>query len=234
MLNAVLVDDEKNARLALRKMLEHFCPEVCITGEATTAIEALSLIRKLQPDLVFLDVEMPGGTGFDLLDAIDEPQFRIIFTTAHEQYSIPAIRAGASDYLLKPINVDELKSAVARAAALIRKAPAQKDVIVISNAEGTWFVASADVICIEGEGRYSRFYLDDGKQHVVSRPLGDLEAELKGLSFFRPHKSWIVNCAHVKQISSADGGFAVLSDMREIEISRRRRAAFIRIMEKRS
>lgn len=237
MLRAVLIDDEKNARIALRKMLEQFCPGVTVIGEAQTAIEGLMLIRKESPDLVFLDVEMPGGTGFDLLDAIDRRGFATIFTTAHEQYTIPAIRSGAFDYLLKPINLDELRNAVARIAEAQQKNAepgAKEDVLTISNAEGTWFVSPADVICIEGERRYSRFYLADGKEHVVSRTLGELEEELSTGRFFRVHKSWLVNCAHVKHISSADGGFAVLSNNKEIEISRRKRAEFVRVMERKT
>lgn len=235
MLKTVLIDDEKNARIALRKMLEQFCPDVSVIGEAQNAIEGLVLIRKLEPDLVFLDVEMPGGTGFDLLDASDKRTFTTIFTTAHEQYTIPAIRSGAVDYLLKPINLDELRNAVVRVAQERKKAaPAAPaaDVLTISNADGTWFVSPSQVICIEGERRYSRFYLADGKEHVVSHTLGELEEQLEKAGFFRVHKSWLVNCAHVKHISSADGGFAVLSNNKEIEISRRKRAEFMRMMER--
>lgn len=235
MLKAVLIDDEKNARIALRKMLEQFCPDVAVLGEAQNAMEALLLIRKVEPELVFLDVEMPGGTGFDLLDAIEKRTFTTIFTTAHEQYTIPAIRSGAFDYLLKPINLDELRSAVARAMELQKKTAqgsAATEVLTISNAEGTWFVPPSEVICIEGERRYSRFYLTNGNEHVVSHTLGDLEEELVKAGFFRVHKSWLVNCAHVKHISSADGGFAVLTNNKEIEISRRKRAEFIRMMER--
>lgn len=235
MINAVLIDDEKNARIALRKMLEQFCPDVLVVGEAQNAIEGLMIIRKLEPHLVFLDVEMPGGTGFDLLDAVEQRTFTTVFTTAHEQYTIPAIRSGAVDYLLKPINLDELRSAVARVVQERKRTTpptSSAEVLTISNADGTWFVPPAEVICIEGERRYSRFYLADGQEHVVSHTLGELEEDLVKVGFFRVHKSWLVNCAHVKHISSADGGFAVLSNNKEIEISRRKRAEFIRLMER--
>ena len=234
MLRVLLIDDEKNALTALRKMLEQFCPDVTVMGEAQTALEGLRLIREHNPDLVFLDVEMPGGTGFDLLETLDKKNFATIFTTAHEQYTIPALRAGAVDYLLKPVSLDELRGAIKRVVSTNEKrgaAQAENLRVSISNSEGTWFVAATDIVCIEGDGRYSRFYLADGKEHLVSRNLGELEEELGPAKFFRAHKSWLVNCQHVKQISSADGGFAVLSNGKEIEISRRKKAEFMRMME---
>ncbi|TND06477.1 MAG: two-component system, LytT family, response regulator [Bacteroidetes bacterium] len=234
MLKALLIDDEKNARTALRKMLEQFCPEVTVIGEAQTAVEGIRLIRQEEPDLLFLDVEMPGGTGFDLLEILDEKRFTTIFTTAHEQYTLPALRSGAVDYLLKPISLDELRAAIKRAFAVKEKYKGtwKEDLRVsISNSDGTSFVSETDIVCIEGDGRYSRFYLTDGKEHVVSKNLGELETELSHAKFFRVHKSWLVNCGHVMRISSGDGGFAVLSNGKEIEISRRKKAEFMQMME---
>jgi two-component system, LytTR family, response regulator len=234
MLKALLIDDEKNALSALRKMLEQFCPDVTVVGEANTAFEGLQLIRQHEPDLVFLDVEMPGGTGFDLLDMLDKKTFTTIFTTAHEQYAIPALRSGAADYLLKPVSLDELRAAIRRVISGKEKTgttpPAEELRISISNSDGTWFVPAASIICVEGDGRYSRFYLADGREYLVSRNLGELEEELSSAKFFRVHKSWLVNCRHVVRISSADGGFAILSNGKEIEISRRKRAEFMQVM----
>lgn len=233
MLKALLIDDEKNALTALRKMLEQFCPDVLVIGEAQTALEGLRLIRQQEPDLLFLDVEMPGGTGFDLLETLERKSFSTIFTTAHEQYALPALRSGAIDYLLKPISLDELRAAIKRVITAKEK-PEQglkeNPRISISNSDGTLFVSAADIVCVEGDGRYSRFYLTDGKEHVVSRNLGDLEQELCPAKFFRVHKSWLVNCGHIIKVSSKDGGFAVLSNGKEIEISRRKKAEFMEMM----
>jgi two-component system LytT family response regulator len=233
MLKTLLIDDEKNALTALRKMLEQYCPDVAVIGEAQTAFEGIRLIRQLEPDLVFLDVEMPGGTGFDLLETMEKKTFAIIFTTAHEQYLLSALRSGATDYLLKPISLDELKNAVKRVLATKEKINTTKENlrVSISNSGGTSFVAAADIVCIEGDGRYSRFYLLDGSEHVVARNLGELEEELSKAKFFRVHKSWIVNCRHVLRISSTDGGFAILSNGKEIEISRRKKAEFMQLMQ---
>jgi two-component system LytT family response regulator len=235
MLRAILIDDEKNALIALRKMIEQFCPQVQVVGESHTAIEGIALINRLSPDVVFLDVEMPGGTGFDLLAALEKKTFITIFTTAHVQYTIPAIRAGAVDYLLKPVNIDELRAAVKRVAAL-KEGPAsplvKNERVTISNSSGTWFVSVDEIICIGGDGRSSCFYLRDGSEHSISTNLGELEGTFSALNFFRVHKSWLVNCGHVKHISTSDGGFAVLSNGKEIEISRRKKAEFIRIMER--
>jgi two-component system, LytTR family, response regulator len=233
MLKVLLIDDEKNALSALRKLLEQFCPDVQVVGEAQTALEGLRLIRQQSPDIVFLDVEMPGGTGFDLLEALDKINFSTIFTTAHEQYTIPAIRAGASDYLLKPVSVDELRAAIQRV-AIKGKAGygTSEDLRVsVSNHKGTWFVPVTDIVYIEAEGRYSRFFLMGGEEYPVSKNLGELQSELSPMKFFRVHKSWLVNCRHVTRISSSDGGFAIMSNGKEIEISRRRRAEFMRMME---
>ncbi|MDQ3110800.1 MAG: LytTR family DNA-binding domain-containing protein [Bacteroidota bacterium] len=235
MLKALLIDDEKNALTALRKMLEQFCPDVTVIGEAQTALEGLRLIRMQEPDLVFLDVEMPGGTGFDLLETLDKKTFVTIFTTAHEQYILPALRSGAVDYLLKPVSLDELRTSIKRVRSSKEKyeiALKENLPVSISNSEGTWFVPAIDIICIEGDGRYSRFYLIDGKEHVVSKNLGELEEGLSPMKFFRVHKSWLVNCRHVVKLSNADGGFAILSNGKEIEISRRKKTDFIRMMEK--
>ena len=235
MIRALLIDDEKNALTALRMMLEQFCPQVTVVGESQSAMEGLLLIRKHVPDVLFLDVEMPGGTGFDLLDAVSKKEFAIIFTTAHEQYTIPAIRAGAVDYLLKPINMDELRKAVERLDQLIGEKQALRlapDTVTISNSDGTWFVSASEILCVEAAGRYSRFYLTEKRQYVISKNLGEVEEEIAQQGFFRVHKSWLVNCSHVMHISNSDGGFAILSDKREIEISRRKRSEFMRLMER--
>lgn len=233
MLRALLIDDEKNALSALRKLLEQFCPEVHVIGEAQTALDGLRLIRQQNPDIVFLDVEMPGGTGFDLLEALDKKNFSVIFTTAHEQYTIPAIRAGASDYLLKPVSLEELRAAIHRVSGKGKAGLATTEDfrVSVSNNKGTWFVPVTDIIYIEAEGRYSRFFLTGGVEYPVSKNLGELQSELAHMKFFRVHKSWLVNCRHVMRIASSDGGFAILSNGKEIEISRRRRADFMRMME---
>jgi two-component system LytT family response regulator len=234
MLKALLIDDEKNALTALRKMLEQFCPDVTVIGEAQTALEGIRLIRQQEPDVLFLDVEMPGGTGFDLLDTLDKKTFATIFTTAHEQYTLPALRSGATDYLLKPISLDELRASIKRVIEKKEKnriAVKENPRVSISNSEGILFVPATDIICVEGDGRYSRFYLVDGKEHVISRNLGELEEELRASKFFRVHKSWLVNCQHVTKISSRDGGFAILSNGKEIEISRRKKAEFMQMMQ---
>lgn len=233
-MKVLLIDDEKNALTALRRMIEQFCPGVTVAGEAQTAIEGLRLIKQLAPDVVFLDVEMPGGTGFDLLNNIDEKRFNVVFTTAHEHYAIPALRSGAADYLLKPVSIDELRNAIARLSSAKENqtgvSPEHQRYKIITP-EGTWFMPYAEIICIQGEGRYSRIFVGDNKEYVVAHNLGEIEKELSAARFFRVHKSWLVNCMHVRQIANRDGGFAVLSNGKEIEISRRKKAEFIQLLE---
>lgn len=236
-LKAIIIDDEKDAVFALRKMLEQFCTGVVVAGEASNALSGLKLIQQVQPDVVFLDVEMPGGTGFEMLETFEGSPFSVVFTTAYQQYAISAIRAGAADYLLKPIDVEELRNAIARVEARLAEQrtsrPSYEEYKVkIVQQNGTFFLPCQDILCIEGDGRYSTIFGTDGKTHLVSRNLKEFEEELAPYRFFRVHKSFLVNCRHVVRISHSDGGFAVMSDGRQIEISRRKKVEFQEFMKR--
>lgn len=236
-LKAVLIDDERDALFALRKLLEEFCEGVEVCGEATGALAGLKLIRQFDPHVVFLDVEMPGGNGFDLLDTLKQQPVNVVFTTAYEQYAINALRAGAVDYLLKPIDIGELRDAVKRVRARIEregallKSPTEEYKIKISQQGGTFFVPCNDVLYVEGEGRYSTIYLADGRKYLVSKNLKEFEDELLRHRFFRIHKSFLVNCRYVTRITHSDGGFVELSNGKQIEISRRRKMEFQEFMK---
>jgi len=236
-LRTVIIDDEEKAIEVLRGMLVQFCRGVEVVGEANNALSGLKLIQQARPDLVFLDVEMPGGTGFEMLETLGGGNFFIVFTTAYAQYTIPAIRAGATDYLLKPINMDELREAVERVKGkmhekLALELPYEQYKVQITQQSGTMFVPCAEIICVEGEGRYSTLHTTGGKKYMVSRNLKEFEEELGAYRFFRVHKSFLVNCHHVLRISHADGGFAEMSDGRQIEISRRKKTEFQEFMKK--
>ncbi|HEU4717302.1 MAG TPA: LytTR family DNA-binding domain-containing protein [Bacteroidia bacterium] len=230
----LIVDDEADAVAGLRTMLRDFCTGVEVVGESSSAIEGVKLIRRLQPDAVFLDVEMPGGDGFSLIDSLDKANRpAIIFTTAHREYAISALREQAFDYLLKPVDIDELQNAVEKAKNFLASRnsrelqPGEEQRMRVSTPEGIVFIPLSEIIHIEASGRYSIVHSVHAGSHTVTRNIGEYEEELTGSGFFRVHKSHLVNCRHALRISSADGGFLELSNGRSIEISRRKKSEFM-------
>ena len=253
-LRTVLIDDETNARQALSSLLRLLCPDVELCGEAKNVDSGLELIKQQQPDLVFLDIQMPGKTGFDLLQALDKPDFGVIFTTAYEEYAIRAFRFSAIDYLLKPIDPDELQSAVGKyKSQLMSVNPQQLRIlqehiaeprqhglsqrtknanqrIALPTAEGIHFVQMTDIIQCESLGSYTKFHLVGSKPIVVSRLLKEYEEILDNYFFFRVHQSNIVNLEHIKRYVKGDGGQVWLSDNTEVEVSRRRKDEFLALL----
>jgi two-component system, LytTR family, response regulator len=228
-LKTIIVDDEPDAILVLKTMIQDFCDDVEVVGIAGNAIQAIKLIKERRPDVLFLDVEMPGGTGFDLLEAIGEPKPQVIFITAYNRHAIKAIRSNALDYLLKPVDVDELRAAVKKAAEKAGKTDRElkTSVIRLCGQEGIVLTEIRDIIYIKGEGRYSTVSFTDGKKVLVVKNLKEFEDELAGNFFYRVHKSHLVNCNHVKKIANKDGGFIELSNGESVEVSRRKKSDFL-------
>jgi two-component system LytT family response regulator len=232
---AIIVDDERDAILGLRALLREYCPEITLCGEAESAFQALRMIRSESPGLIFLDVQMPGADGFELMEELGkESSPLVIFTTAHEQHAIRALRNDAVDYLLKPINPDELQVAVRKAIMRLKEkgsenGPGYK--VKITDHEGIVFVPPADIVFLEGQGRYTKVVLLDGRTFMVVRNIGEFETELKPHRFFRIHKSYLINCMHVKKIAKNDGGFVELSNGKSIEISRRKKTEFLAFLK---
>ncbi|WGG49097.1 LytTR family DNA-binding domain-containing protein [Rugamonas sp. DEMB1] len=228
MIRALLVDDERLARAELRRLLVAH-PEVEIVGEAVNAADALAQIAALRPELIFLDVQMPGGSGFDLLAALDTaPQ--VIFTTAFDQYAIRAFEVSALDYLPKPIQAARLAAALQRAGA--GPGPAQTAApawgkLFIKDGERCWFVGLEQIRLFESEGNYTRVYFD-GERPLMLRSLSQLEEKLEPARFFRASRRHIVNLDFVRQVRPGEaGGLALLlQDALTVEVSRRRAAQF--------
>ncbi|WP_394779906.1 LytR/AlgR family response regulator transcription factor [Undibacterium sp.] len=228
-MKVLIIDDERLARAELRRLLSMH-PEIDIAGEAASAAEAHKLIEELQPELIFLDIQMPGGSGFDLLAALDHaPQ--VIFTTAFDAYAIKAFEVSALDYLLKPVTA-------VRLAAALRKAmpsqpqqpqdrPSAETKLFIKEGERCWFVPLQQIRLFESEGNYTRVYFDT-HQPLMLRSLNQLEQKLDASRFVRASRRHIVNLDHVQSITtSATGGLDMLvSDGRNVEMSRRRAAEF--------
>jgi two-component system, LytTR family, response regulator len=239
MIHILIIDDEHKARNILHHYLVENIQEDMDIRQAASVDAALSLLQEFTPDIVFLDVEMPVRNGFDFLSEVKSPAFDIIFTTAFNQYAIQAIRFSALDYLLKPIDPDELKTAVQR--HLEHKATTRekeelyqnlvqnlgkKDIrdfkIAVTSTEGAHFFMIDDIIRIEADSSYAHIVLKDGKRFTASKTLKYFEEMLEEYSFLRVHKSHLINPAHIRQIN-ADHSMATMTDGSQVEISRRKK-----------
>ncbi|MEZ4810798.1 MAG: LytTR family DNA-binding domain-containing protein [Allomuricauda sp.] len=241
-LGAIIVDDEERHHETLGKMLANFCPEIELLGDAYNVAEAVNLINTKNPQLIFLDIEMPGGNGFTLFDNFDEPPFEVIFTTAHDLYAINAIKYAALDYLMKPVNIRELQEAVARASKVISRkedtSSNQKINVLKSNlkledkrftkialpsSDGIDFIEAETIIRAEAERSYSNFYLENGKKILVSKPLKEYEALLEQCNFFRVHKSHMINLTHIEKYIKGKGGYVIMKDGSHVDVSVRKK-----------
>lgn len=243
MINAIIVDDEPRNIRILKNLLEEFCPEVMISGEAESSETAISLIRVTQPDLVFLDIEMPFGNAFDLLDKLMPVNFQVIFVTAFDNYALKAFRYYALDYLLKPVDIEELKTAVKKAGERVKeKNMSQKlDVFIqamkpsknsvqkigLPTNEGLVFTNIEDIVRCEASGSYTIIYLQDKQKFIVSKSLKDYEDLLPEDNFCRIHHSHIVNLAYVKKYFKGRGGYIEMNDNTTIEVATRKRDEFL-------
>lgn len=231
MIKAVLVDDEHKSILNLEILLTEYCNNVQIVGRANNAIEAVKVILTEKPDVIFLDVQMPGYSGFDVLEQIKETNAKIIFTTAHKDYAINAIKKGAFDYLLKPLDIEELKNCVKRAAdEIVKQSTPAKNVaklIELSVKDGIIFIAPENIVRIEASGSYTTFHLIDDIKHMASKSMKEYELFLDPTFFYRCHNSHIINLRKVKKFVSKDGLYAEMSDGSMPEISRKNKEEFL-------
>jgi len=245
-MKVLIVDDEKGPQETLENLLSEL-KQVQLLGKASSIDEAEKMIETLAPQLIFLDIEMPGGTGFELLERIQEINFDIIFTTAYDQYAIKAIRYSALDYLLKPIDPEELNKAVERFKLkehdreLINSkfktllnnisGESSNQKIAIPDGEGLNFVKLNEIIHFESEGSYTNMYVvGQEKPTLISKPIGDYEEMLQNESFFRLHRSHLINLNHVKKYVKSDGGYVIMSNNSKAYISRRKRQEFIQLL----
>lgn len=246
MLKAVLIDDEIDATNALQIILKEYCPQVEIAGIAHSAIEGIKTINQTKPDIVFLDVEMPHGSGFDVLDGVAERNFRLIFTTAYNHYAIKAIKYNAIDYLLKPLDIDEVIDAVKKIEATadkpenlgekynsllneIKKNATKK--IPLTTAECTEFVDVRDIVRVEADGSYTKVFLKNKKVLMLSKILKGIEDSINDTRFFRAHNSHLINMDYILKYHNREGGYIEMADGSMIPISRRKRTEFFEQMK---
>ena len=230
-LRSIIVEDEETSRAILKNYINKYCPNVEVLGEAANVEEALVLIRNTQLDLVFLDVEMPYGNAFDLLDRVGDIDFETVFVTAYNHYAIDALNAHASYYLMKPISIDELIKAVdyvteiktkedaLQDQVLVPKTNSVKGKITIPQQDGFEILETAEILYCKADDNYTEIYLNNNKKKLVSKTLKYFEEALSNSSFARVHKSYLVNVNEVKKYVKGKGGSVVLSNGKEIMVS---------------
>jgi len=242
-MKAILVDDEPDGIRTLKKLLELNCPDVEIVGTCSNAMTAKLMLEELRPDLVFLDVRMPGKSGLEMLTELPERNFEVIFVTAHNEYMLQALQFSAVDYLMKPVDEDRLVEAVDRVSRRLKqeKNPEQTEALIhninkfnkplemrlcLPTQRGFTIVKLEEVMYCEAKRSYTVFHFTNNKSLLISKPLFDYDRLLSNI-FLRVHKSFLINLLHVKEYVRGEGGVIVMSNGAEIEVSRRKKEQFL-------
>ncbi len=247
MIKAIIVDDEKNSIEVLEWLLATYCPDVKIIATCSSAEEGINTIRELKPDLLFLDIEMPKMNGFDMLERLKSISFDIVFITAYDNFAVRAFKYAALNYLLKPVDPDELIATIQRHKEkkqptsneqlsilfqnLINK-EANVERIALSTKDGLIFVQAKNIVYCEAESNYTKVVMSDGQKIVVAKTLKDLDETLVGSNFFRIHNSFLININHVVKFIREDGGYVEMLDKTQITISRSKKDAFFQLFAK--
>ncbi|NDW08407.1 LytTR family DNA-binding domain-containing protein [Dysgonomonas sp. 520] len=245
-IKSVIVEDEPAAREVLKNYLSKYCPQVTVIGEAHNCQEAIPLLHELEPELVFLDVEMPFGNAFDVLEGCKDLYFETIFVTAFSEYSLRALNQSAAYYLLKPVSIEDLILAVNKVQQHIinkeifnrnrvlvenfKESRPEKQQVILPTLEGFEVVKMEEILRLQGNGNFTDIYLTNKSKKMVCRFLKHF-AEILPYPFVRVHKSHIINCDYVKSYHKSSGGYVVLSDETEIEISPSYKEEFLRLFK---
>jgi two-component system LytT family response regulator len=244
MLKAIIVDDEERSRKNLKALVDEFCKNVEILDTVKSVDEGIQAIETHKPDLIFLDIQMQRETGFDLLNKIKKIDFEIIFTTAHAEYAIDAIKFAAIDYLLKPIDLNDLRQAIRRVEKKLvsndfkeqfevllhnfRADNSESYKIAIPSSDGLIFINMKDIIICEAMSNYTKIHMKDGKNHVVAKTLKEYENILANYNFFRVHHSFIINLKEVKKYVRGEGGYVIMNNDASVDVSQRKKDAFLK------
>lgn len=244
-MKAVIIDDEKDSRTILASYLKKYCPDVTVCGFGESVTTGLEEIKKHQPDIVFLDIEMPYGNGFDLLDKIEDITFETVFVTAFDNYAIQALNQSAAYYLLKPIDIDELIKAVEKirserseqnytqhARLLIEnKKPGANQKIMLPTMEGFEIVNISTILYCEAADNFTKFYFEQRQPLLICRTLKYFEDVLNGHRFLRIHRSYLINPDFVIRYSKGKGGYVIMKNNQELEISPNKKRDFLDLFE---
>lgn len=244
-MRALVIDNETAIRKSIMELISVFCPDVTEIGEASSVSNGLDKIKTYQPDVLFLDVELDDGTGMDLLSKLDKIDFSVIFITAHNKYAVDAFKFSAIDFLLKPINPEELVRSVERVKSqnnskLSEQIVVLKEIIMASNninkkivlkdSDSIYLVKIADIIRCESDKSYTTFVVHNQKNIVISKGLKDFEELLEPYGFIRTHQSHLINCTKIKRFDKADGGLIVLENEDRVPLSQRKREYVLELL----
>lgn len=248
-MKAIIIDDEAKARNLLKVLIEENCPKIKSIYQAGSLLEGVDIIKEEQPQLVFLDIEMPEHTGLEILDFIskEDYNFEIIFTTAYQEYTIKAIELSALDYLLKPVRASKIKEAVDKALTFIGKSKINERLeelksvfqsnefrkIGLPVSDGIEFVAFKDIILLEADGMYTKVYVKCEKKPLyISKPLKFFTNTLDSVhTFYRPHRSYLINLNYIKKYVKSDGGYIVMDNDKSVSLSKSKTEEFMQLMQ---
>jgi two-component system LytT family response regulator len=245
-MKAVIIEDEERSRIVMQNLLETYCPDVEVMDTADSVNAALKAIRTHQPEIVFMDVQITGGTGFDVLDKLDDFNASLIFTTAYDVYALKAFKFSAIDYLLKPIDIEELKSAVRKASLSQQQTisqykiqnllsnirhPEEDPVLLVSTLEAYEFVRIRDIIRCEAEGAYTKLILRDLMPIMVSKVIKEFEFLLQDYGFYRVHQSYLINLKEIKKYVKSEN-YLIMRDGTNIQLARSRKDQFFNAINK--
>ncbi len=247
MVKLAIIEDEEDILAVTQKIINDYCPFVTICGTASDMNSAKELLMNSKPDVALMDINLPGGTSFDVLKTLPEVNFKLIFLTGFEEYAIQAIKFSAIDYLLKPVNPTELISALHQAYKTVEERNnklmlnallqnmgeplLENKVVVLKTAESIHIVEVKNIVRCESDSSYTTFYLTDGQKILISRPLKEYDELLSTFHFFRVHQSHLVNMKYVKKFDKTDGGFIVMCDGSSVPVSTRKKDALIQSIE---
>lgn len=248
-MKAIIIDDENKARSVLRTLIHEDCPEITEIQEASDLVSGVAKIKSFQPDIVFLDIEMPTHSGLEIASFFQDQtiQFQIIFTTAYNQYAIDALKLSAIDYLLKPIDSDELITAVQKAKKAIEANNITNKLLQIEKTfkqlslnkialeipKGILFVSHEDIILFEADGVYTKVYLKNGKVELISKTLKHFSDQLLDKSiFYKPHRSYLINLKYMSQLVKKDGYYIILENNKTIPIARDKKEEFLGLVRR--
>jgi two-component system, LytTR family, response regulator len=245
MLNAIIIDDEPDAIEVLSILLHQNCKNVTVVERCTSGATGIDAIIKHQPQIVFIDIEMPHVNGFDVLKATAHLNYKVIFTTAYAQFALKAFKFSAIDYLLKPIDIAELQTAVKKATplqeendldirleALLKKMQPTSHRIALPLDNNIQLVNASEIVRCESDSNYTHIYLANGKKIVTAKTLKEVEENLAGFSFFRIHQSHLINTEHIHRVIKGEGGSVVMNDGTQLPISRNKKERFLEMFRK--
>lgn len=247
MVRTIIIDDEAHVRESMADMLKFHCPNVKVIGQAEGVKTGLKAIEAYHPDLILLDIKMKDGTGFDLLDKIENIDFKIIFITAYDQYAIKAFKFSAIDYLLKPVEVSELKDAIDKADKLSQKEvdmqmstlannlktdDQSKKKIILKTFDNIYLVKVNEINYIESDGCYSTIFLEAGEKVLVSNTLKHYQEMLLDFGFYRVHKSYLINLAHIHRFEKTEGGYVILAGDAKVPVASRKREELMEMFQR--